>query len=161
MYIHDTSRIMHARSKKKSWKLGQCQIHVKYPFPPISGPGLEEEKKKREKKIYIGMCFGLCIHTYIYMHARTPFYPSCPLPPPHPSTPILHTTNTNEHIHYAPHTHTHVLLLYTIPHPQTSYLAASLNSRHTYVHTISQRGRSSITDCMYLYIQAQTKPIYV
>lgn len=130
-----------------------CQI----PFSPHLGTGLRRRKeKKRKKDIYWNVFWSM--HTYIHIHACThTLLPQLP----HPSTPILHTTNTNEHIHYAPHTHTHVLLLYTIPHPQTSYLAASLNSRHTYVHTISQRGRSSITDCVYLYIQAQTKPIYV
>lgn len=137
MYIHDTSRIMHARSKKKSWKLGQCQTHVKYPFPPIWGPGLEEEKKKR----YILECVLVYayIHTYTCMHAH-PFYPSCPLPPPplHPHPPH----NKHEWTHTLRTTHPHPRII-IVHHPtSTDIIPGCITQLPTYICAYYQSARA-------------------
>lgn len=132
---------MYATEKKKLEIRGHVKPMSNTPFlpPPPKKKWdrelLKKEKKRKvrrggEKKLFlIGMCVW-SMHTYICicMHAH-------PSPFQVPST-LFHATNTNEQHHTHPHTH----VSYTIPHPQTSYLAASPNSpTYIFAYFISQR----------------------
>lgn len=131
--IHHASCMHAAKKLEISAMSNPCQI----PFPPVLGPDPEEDKKREEKKDILECVWSM--HTYIhtYMHVRTPFYPQLPTLP----TPILHTANTNERIHYAPHTHTHVLL-YIHHLTSTDIIPGCITQLPTYICAYYQSARA-------------------
>lgn len=154
--IHDTSRIMHARSKKAgNW--GNVKSMSNSLFPPFwdraqKKKGKKIKKKEKKKRIYIDIYIAICL-VYAYVHIHTYIHMACtsfftPVADSHPSSSSTQKTRMNPYILLLRTTCPHprsiniiiivvVVVVHHPIHPQTSYLELHHSTPDRYVCILS------------------------